>query len=242
MTGLVSWWSRAAFRGLTELKSTADRQPVKPGEAIRDSSGSKSTESEQKKRETEPGVFFRTVKKKQNWVFGWRNDFYWDKSWGQCWANKLRSFLDLNDQIFYDTQEIRGKIFLVRRNKTVDILYVIYTLWHQQCQTFSQVYHKKETVTIRNITISSKWVIWLVLWGRALTFYIKLKHNGTWKRLITVHKQIRLFSWKLSSNVNVALICYEDEPTTVTSVKSDAWKHFRFLQRRWRSHKHRRDC
>lgn len=64
MTGLVSWWSRAAFRGLTELKSTADRQPVKPREAIRDSSGSKSPESEEeKKRETEPGVLSERKKK-----------------------------------------------------------------------------------------------------------------------------------------------------------------------------------
>lgn len=76
MTGLVSWWSRAAFRGLTELKSTADRQPVKPREAIRDSSGSKSPESEEERRETEPGVL--SVKEKL--VLGWRNDFYWDKS------------------------------------------------------------------------------------------------------------------------------------------------------------------
>lgn len=44
-TGLVSGWSRAAFRGLTELKSTPDRQPVKPREASRDSPGSNSAES-----------------------------------------------------------------------------------------------------------------------------------------------------------------------------------------------------
>lgn len=63
MTGLVSWWSRAAFRGLTELKSTADRQPVKPREAIRDSSGSKSPESEEERRETEPGVLSERERK-----------------------------------------------------------------------------------------------------------------------------------------------------------------------------------
>lgn len=52
VTGLVSGWSRAAFRGLTELKTTADRQPVKPREAARASSGSKSRESGGKDRET----------------------------------------------------------------------------------------------------------------------------------------------------------------------------------------------
>lgn len=44
-TGLKSGWSRAAFRGLTELKRTADRQPVKPREVIRDNPGSNPSES-----------------------------------------------------------------------------------------------------------------------------------------------------------------------------------------------------
>ncbi len=53
-TGLLPGWSRAAFRGLTELKRTADRQPVKPREASRDNSGSKSPESGwEKETETE---------------------------------------------------------------------------------------------------------------------------------------------------------------------------------------------
>lgn len=56
MTGLVSGWSRAAFRGLTELKRTAERQPVKPREAGRDSSGSNS-ESGERERETEHDVY-----------------------------------------------------------------------------------------------------------------------------------------------------------------------------------------
>lgn len=92
MTGLVSWWSRAAFRGLTELKSTADRQPVKPREAIRDSSGSKSPESEEeKKRETEPGVLSERERK---------SSIRMEKRslLGQIVrSDKLKSFLFLND-------------------------------------------------------------------------------------------------------------------------------------------------
>ena len=49
-TGLVSGWSRAAFRGLMELKRTADRQPVKPKVASRVISGSNSPESGEKER------------------------------------------------------------------------------------------------------------------------------------------------------------------------------------------------
>lgn len=45
MTGLVSGWSRAAFRGLMELKLTTDRQPVKPRDANLAKSGSKSSDS-----------------------------------------------------------------------------------------------------------------------------------------------------------------------------------------------------
>lgn len=52
MTGLVSGWSRAAFRGLTELKRTAERQPVKPREAGRDSSGSNSESGERERDRT----------------------------------------------------------------------------------------------------------------------------------------------------------------------------------------------
>lgn len=47
-TGLVSGWSRAAFRGLMELKRTTDRQPVKPSEATRATSGSRSSDSARK--------------------------------------------------------------------------------------------------------------------------------------------------------------------------------------------------
>lgn len=61
MTGLVSGWSRAAFRGLTELKRTAERQPVKPREAGRDSSGSNS-ESGERERERQNMMFISTSK------------------------------------------------------------------------------------------------------------------------------------------------------------------------------------
>ena len=44
-TGLVSGWSRAALSGLIELNCTTDRQPVKPSEARRASSGSSSSDS-----------------------------------------------------------------------------------------------------------------------------------------------------------------------------------------------------
>lgn len=47
-TGLVFGWSKASFRGLTELKRTADRQPVKPDEASWARSGSKSGASEER--------------------------------------------------------------------------------------------------------------------------------------------------------------------------------------------------
>lgn len=45
-TGLLSGRSSAAFRGLIELKRTAERQPVKPREAGRESSGSSSESGE----------------------------------------------------------------------------------------------------------------------------------------------------------------------------------------------------
>lgn len=45
MTGLVSGWSRAAFRGLKELKRTTERQPVKPRDAMPTRSGSTSSDS-----------------------------------------------------------------------------------------------------------------------------------------------------------------------------------------------------
>lgn len=44
VTGLVSGWSRAAFRGLMELKRTAEKQPAKPREPSRSRSGSKSSD------------------------------------------------------------------------------------------------------------------------------------------------------------------------------------------------------
>lgn len=93
MTGLVSWWSRAAFRGLTELKSTADRQPVKPREAIRDSSGSKSPESEEeRRREKQSLVFYQNVKRKSSIRMEKRSLL------GQIVrSDKLKSFLYLND-------------------------------------------------------------------------------------------------------------------------------------------------
>lgn len=50
VTGLVFGWSRAAFRGLMELKKTADRQPVKPREAIWAKSGSNPSESIEKRQ------------------------------------------------------------------------------------------------------------------------------------------------------------------------------------------------
>lgn len=49
-TGLVSGWSRAAFRGLTELKLTTERQPEKPREPRRARSGSRSSESEGRRK------------------------------------------------------------------------------------------------------------------------------------------------------------------------------------------------
>lgn len=49
-TGLLSGLSSAAFRGLIELKRTAERQPVKPSEAGRESSGSKSESGERTTR------------------------------------------------------------------------------------------------------------------------------------------------------------------------------------------------
>lgn len=47
VTGLVSGWSRAAFRGLMELKRTTERQPEKPREPSRSRSGSKSSDPEE---------------------------------------------------------------------------------------------------------------------------------------------------------------------------------------------------
>lgn len=44
-TGLVSACSSAAFRGLRPLKRTTDRQPVKPSEATRATSGSRPSDS-----------------------------------------------------------------------------------------------------------------------------------------------------------------------------------------------------
>lgn len=49
-TGLLSGRSSAAFRGLTELKSTAERQPMKPEEAGRESCGSSSESGERTTR------------------------------------------------------------------------------------------------------------------------------------------------------------------------------------------------
>lgn len=57
VTGLVSGWSRAAFRGLTELNATADRQPEKPRERARDSSGSRLPGSGGEEREMEHVVY-----------------------------------------------------------------------------------------------------------------------------------------------------------------------------------------
>lgn len=49
-TGLVFGFRRAAFRGLTELKRTTDRQPVKPRDPSRARSGSKSLDSDERIR------------------------------------------------------------------------------------------------------------------------------------------------------------------------------------------------
>lgn len=49
-TGLLSGRSSAAFRGLTELKSTPERQPVKPEEAGRENCGSSSESGERTTR------------------------------------------------------------------------------------------------------------------------------------------------------------------------------------------------
>lgn len=79
VTELVSGWSRAAFRGLTELKRTAERQPVKPREAGRESSGSSSGSGERgTERDREHDVDL-------NMLHSYRNSFSACERHVLCW-------------------------------------------------------------------------------------------------------------------------------------------------------------
>lgn len=52
VTGLVSGYSSAAFRGLMELKRTTERQPVKPRAPSLRRSGSRWSDPEERRRKT----------------------------------------------------------------------------------------------------------------------------------------------------------------------------------------------
>lgn len=74
VTGLVFGWSRAAFRGLMELKRTADRQPVKPKEAIWAKSGSNPSESIEK-RQAHRLMFYKMYSKDCDYFTFFKIDF-----------------------------------------------------------------------------------------------------------------------------------------------------------------------
>lgn len=95
-TWLLSGRSSAAFRGLMELKSTAERQPIKPEEAGRGSCGSNSESGErgQERDSYYIVIQFHLVSQEfspQGWWTSWKNPVV-------CWPSESRLFRLLRAQ------------------------------------------------------------------------------------------------------------------------------------------------